>query len=60
VREALETLPWVEPASIQTDVSKQEVRFNLRKDKGAFDRAALANALKGKNFPEVEVIAGPR
>jgi hypothetical protein len=58
VRKALETLPWVEQASIQTDVDKREVRFNL-KDKTAANRDAVTKALQAQRFPEVEVKAWP-
>jgi hypothetical protein len=58
VRKALATLPWVEQASVQTDVPKREVRFNL-KEKDAFDEAAVMQALKAQGFPKAEVKAGP-
>jgi hypothetical protein len=58
VRKALGTLPWVEQDSVQTDVGRREVRFNL-KDKAAFDEDAVKQALKGQRFPEVTVTAGP-
>jgi hypothetical protein len=59
VRKALGTLPWVEQASIQTDVDRREVRFNL-KDKSAFNLDAVKTALKGQRFSEVELKSGPR
>ena len=58
MRKALGTLPWVEQASIQTDVNKREVRFNL-KDKGAWSADAVKNALKNQGFAVVEVKAAP-
>lgn len=58
MRKALETLPWVEQASVQTDTDKREVRFNL-KDKTAFDADAVKAALKAQNFPKVEVKSAP-
>lgn len=58
MRKALETLPWVEPGSIQTDVGKREVRFNL-KDKGGFDEGAAKKALQDQGFPEVSVKSAP-
>jgi hypothetical protein len=58
VRSALATLPWVEQASVQTDVNKREVRFDL-KDKSAFDVAAVTKALKGQGFPDVKLKTGP-
>jgi hypothetical protein len=58
VRKALATLPWVEQGSIQTDVNKTEVRFDL-KDKTAFDEAAVKKALTEQGFPVVTVKAAP-
>jgi hypothetical protein len=58
VRKALGTLPWVEQASIRTDVSKREVHFNL-KEKDAFDEAAVRAALKDQNFSEMTVKSAP-
>jgi hypothetical protein len=57
VRKALGTLPWVEHATIQTDVDKREVRFNL-KDKSAFNPDEVKKALKAEGF-DAEVKAGP-
>ena len=54
MRKALGTLPWVEHATIQTDVGKREVRFNL-KDKTAFDLEAAKTALKAEGFPKADV-----
>ena len=59
MRTALGTLPWVEQASIQTDVDRREVRFNL-KDKAAFNLDAVKSALKGQRFAQVELKSGPR
>ena len=59
MRKALETLPCVEQASVQTDVGRREVRFNL-KDKGAFNLDETRKALKAQGFAEVELKAGPR
>jgi hypothetical protein len=58
VRKALGTLPWVEQATIQTDVSRREVRFNL-KDKGAFNEEDVTKALKSQGFSEVAVKSAP-
>ncbi len=58
MRKALGTLPWVEQASVETDIPRREVRFNL-KNKGAFSEVAVKTALKGQNFPEVTVKAAP-
>lgn len=59
MRSALATLPWVEQETIQTNVGKREVRFNL-KDKTAWNEEALRKALKGQNFSEVTVKAAPQ
>ena len=59
MRKALGTLPWVEQASVQTDVDRREVRFNL-KDKAAFNADEVRNALKAQRFDEVEVKSAPR
>ncbi len=58
MRSALATLPWVEQGSIQTDVDRREVRFNL-KDKSAFDEDAIKQALKAQRFPVVTVTRAP-
>ena len=58
MRKALGTLPWVEQASIQTDVNKRQVRFNL-KDKSAWSADEVKNALKNQGFPTVEVKSAP-
>ena len=58
MRSALKTLPWVEQGSIQTDVDRREVRFNLA-DKSAFDEEAVKKALKGQGFSEVTVKSVP-
>jgi hypothetical protein len=59
VRKALATLPWVEQSSIQTDVDRREVRFNL-KDKKSWNEEAVKKALKEQRFPEVNVKAAPK
>jgi hypothetical protein len=59
VRAALGTLPWVEQDSVQTNVAKREVRFNL-KDKGGFDENAVKRALNDKGFAEVTVESAPK
>jgi hypothetical protein len=58
VRKALGTLPWVEQATIETDIPKREVRFNV-KDKTAFDADAARNALKEHGFASVDVKKRP-
>jgi hypothetical protein len=54
VRAALGTLPWVEHATVQTDVARREVRFNL-KDQAAFSEDETRAALKAQGFPAVTV-----
>jgi hypothetical protein len=58
VRAALGTLPWVEHDSVQTDVDKREVRFNL-KDKKGFQEEEVRQALKAKGFREMTVRSVP-
>jgi hypothetical protein len=58
VRSALATLPWVEQASIVTDVDRREVRFNL-KEKGAFNEQDVKKALQDQRFPEATVKSAP-
>jgi hypothetical protein len=59
VRKALGTLPWVEQSSIQTDVDKREVRFDL-KDKSKWNEQTVKKALQDQRFPEVTVKAAPK
>ena len=59
MRKALGTLPWVEHQTIQTDIPKREVRFDLKEKKG-FNEEEVRNALKGKGFPEVTVKSAPQ
>jgi hypothetical protein len=58
VRQALATLPWVEQASIQTDIPTRKVRFNLT-DKTAWSEEQVRSALKNKSFPDVTVLTAP-
>jgi hypothetical protein len=58
VRHALGTLPWVEQDSVQTDVDKREVRFNL-KDKKGFQEEEVRKALKAEGFREMTVRSVP-
>jgi hypothetical protein len=58
VRKALATLPWVEQGSIQTDIPRREVRFNLQ-DKGGFNEEGVKTALQTQGFPVVTVKAAP-
>jgi hypothetical protein len=54
VRKALGTLPWVEQKSIQIDVRKRELGFDL-KDKAAFDLEAVRGALKAQGFAKADM-----
>jgi hypothetical protein len=58
VRKALGTLPWVEQDTIQIDIPRREVRFNLN-DKSAFKEEEVKNALRDQGFPEVTVRSAP-
>ncbi|MBI1913730.1 MAG: hypothetical protein HYS12_03090 [Planctomycetes bacterium] len=58
MRLALGTLPWVEQDSVQTDVDKREVRFNL-KDKKGFQEEEVRKALKAEGFREMTVRSVP-
>jgi hypothetical protein len=58
VRSALGTLPWVEQATIQTDVNRREVRFNLA-DRSRFSAAEVKQALGRQGFAQADVTAGP-
>lgn len=58
MRQALGTLPWVEQGTIETDVARREVRFNVRAG-SAFDAEEVIKALKGQRFPEVTVRTSP-
>jgi hypothetical protein len=57
VRKALGTLPWVEKASIQTDVDEREVRFGIT-DKSRFSAEEVQKALKKVGF-DSELKDGP-
>ena len=56
MRTALGTLPWVEQGTIQTDVDRREVRFDL-KDRLAFHEADVRHALKQQGFADMAVRA---
>ena len=58
MRAALGTLPWVEHDSIQADIKRQEVRFNL-KDKSQFNADAVKKALATQRFANVTVKSAP-
>ena len=50
------TSPWVEHASVITDIPRREVRFNL-KERNAFNEEAVRKALKDQGFPQVTLKA---
>jgi hypothetical protein len=54
VRKALGTLPWVEQESIQVDIPRRELRFNLKEQDG-FKEDEVKKALKDQGFAEVTV-----
>jgi hypothetical protein len=58
VRKALGTLPWVEQESIQVDIPKRELRFNL-KERDSFKEDDVKKALKDQGFAEVTVKTAP-
>ena len=58
MRKALATLPWVEQQSVETDIPRREVRFNLT-DRGAFREADVRAALNAQGFRDVTVRAAP-
>jgi phosphotransferase system IIB component len=58
VRQALDTLPWVEHTSVDADVTTHRVRFGV-KDPEKFDIEALKKALADVNFSESSLISGP-
>ena len=58
MRKALGTLPWVEQGSIQVDIPRRELRFNL-KDRDGFREDEVKKALKDQGFAEVTVKAAP-
>ena len=58
-KKALKTLPWVDQDSAKYDTVKREVRFKL-KDKDKADEAALREAFKAQDFPEMTVKAMPK
>ena len=55
---ALQTLPWVEPDSIKTDLTVKQVKFTV-KDKSKFDLQAAQNAIGKKGYDNVKLLTGP-
>jgi hypothetical protein len=58
VREALTTLPWVEPDSITTDARTRQVRFTV-KNKSAFNSNELKRALGDRYGYGLTTLVGP-
>jgi hypothetical protein len=58
VREALETLPWVEQASVVADVPTRKVSFNVT-DAGLYNFDKLKEALGNQGFDDVELLSAP-
>ncbi|HET6573635.1 MAG TPA: hypothetical protein VFG68_08545 [Fimbriiglobus sp.] len=59
MRDALATLPWVEPDSIQPDRGTRQVKFTI-KDKMKFDFEAVKKALADKGYDTgAKVLTGP-
>ena len=58
MRDALTTLPWVEPKSIAADRKTQQAKFTV-KDKKAFNMEELKKALGERYGEGVSVLAGP-
>ena len=48
--------PWVEHDTVQTDIGRHEVRFNL---KGGFNEQAVKKALQDQGFQQITVISAP-
>lgn len=58
MRKALDTLPWVEHKTIETNVKDRYVTFSVT-DKAQFDEEKLLAALKTRGYPKAKVLAGP-
>lgn len=59
MRDALASLPWVEPDSIQPDRDRRQVKFTV-KDKAKFDFDAVKSALADKGYDSgAKVLTGP-
>jgi hypothetical protein len=58
VRNALESLPWVEKGSVEADVQNQQATFVI-KDKEQFDKEALGKAIDKAGFELGKVVKGP-
>ena len=58
MRDALTTLPWVEPDSIVTEAKTRQVKFTL-KDRKAFDEEAVRTTLGTRYARRLKLLAGP-
>ena len=58
MREALTTLPWVEPDSIVADRKIRQAKFKV-KDRSAFNADELKKALGDKYGDGMTVLTGP-
>ena len=56
--EALASLPWVEPDSINADRNVRQVRFTV-KDRAAFDMAAVTAVLDKQGYRRSKLLKGP-
>jgi division protein CdvB (Snf7/Vps24/ESCRT-III family) len=57
VRDALESLPWVEKGSVQADVSTHLASFVVT-DKEKFDQKAVAKVLEEAGYDLDKVVSG--
>lgn len=59
MRDAIATLPWVEPDSINADRGKRQVKFAV-KDKAKFDFEAVKKALGDQGYDSgAKLLTGP-
>ena len=58
MRDALATLPWVEPNSIVVDKKALQAKFTVT-SKGAFKEEELKRALGGRYADGMTVLTGP-
>ncbi len=59
MRHALETLQFVEKASIRTDIVSKEASFTV-KDPAQFDFAKVKGAIAKAGYEQVELIKSPQ
>jgi hypothetical protein len=58
VRNALESLPWVEKGTVVPNTTRQQVRFAV-KEKKDFDLDAVKDVIAKKGFTVGKVLSGP-